>query len=156
MVTMQFRGLDIRNVEPGILGLGRSDPYLEIAKKNTDHNAGIVRWNVVHRTESIQNHLNPFWQEFSKSLEELCDDDVHSPLLISVLDQNRGGKNRKIGEFETTLAQLKERVAVKGNADREMAFALCAVDDGDTHGLICCLKVDLLDGDGESVGIVDV
>jgi Ca2+-dependent lipid-binding protein len=157
MVTMQFRGLDIRNVEPGILGLGRSDPYLEIAKKNTDHNAGIVRWNVVHRTEAIQNHLNPFWKEFTKSLEELCDDNVHSPLLISVLDQNCGGKNRKIGEFETTVAQLKERVAVKGNADREMAFPLFTVEDGDTHGLICCLKVDFLDGgDAQSTGNVDV
>lgn len=150
MVTMQFRGLDIRNVEPGILGLGRSDPFLEIAKKNTDHNAGIVRWNVVHRTEAIQNHLNPFWKEFSKSLEELCDNDMHSPLLISALDlNNTGGRHRKIGEFETTLAQLKERVAVKGNADREMAFPLCvaADDDGDnnTQGLICCLKVDFLD-----------
>jgi Ca2+-dependent lipid-binding protein len=154
MVTLQFRGLDIRNVEPGLLGLGRSDPFLEIAKKNTDHNAGIVRWNVVHRTEAINNHLNPFWKEFSMSLEELCDEDINSPLLISVLDLNTG-KNRKIGEFETTLAQLKERVAVKGNADREMAFPL-GVDDCDTHGLICCLKVDLTGGGGDEQSTVPV
>lgn len=33
-------------VEPGMLGLGRSDPFFEIAKKNADHEHGIVRWYV--------------------------------------------------------------------------------------------------------------
>ncbi len=42
--TIHLRGLDIKNVEPGLLGLGRSDPYVEIAKKSADYAAGIVRW----------------------------------------------------------------------------------------------------------------
>ena len=45
--TLQFRGLDIRNVEPGIMGLGRSDPFLQVSRKNADHAAGVVRWYVL-------------------------------------------------------------------------------------------------------------
>jgi hypothetical protein len=41
---LHLRGLDIKNVEPGLLGLGRSDPFYEIAKKNLDTTAGVVRW----------------------------------------------------------------------------------------------------------------
>lgn len=65
VMQLQLRGLDIRNVEPGLLGLGRSDPFVEISKKNADHAAGVVRWNVVHRTNHILDHLNPFWDGFS-------------------------------------------------------------------------------------------
>jgi hypothetical protein len=43
-ITFQMRGLDIKNVESGPLGLGRSDPFYEIAKKNADYEKGIVRW----------------------------------------------------------------------------------------------------------------
>lgn len=43
-VTMHLRGLDIKNIEPGLLGLGRSDPFFEIAKKHADHAAGVVSW----------------------------------------------------------------------------------------------------------------
>jgi hypothetical protein len=42
--AFQLRGLDIKNVEAGFLGLGRTDPFYEIAKKNADHAAGLVRW----------------------------------------------------------------------------------------------------------------
>ena len=44
IITLHMRGLDIKNVESGPLGLGRSDPFYEIAKKNADYDKGIVRW----------------------------------------------------------------------------------------------------------------
>jgi hypothetical protein len=43
-INLHLRGLDIKNVEPGLLGLGRSDPFFEVAKKSLDTTAGIVRW----------------------------------------------------------------------------------------------------------------
>lgn len=43
-MKLHLRGLDIKNVEPGLLGLGRSDPFFEISKKNSDHASGVVRW----------------------------------------------------------------------------------------------------------------
>ena len=46
LCTIQLRGLDIKNVEPGIFGLGRSDPFFELSRKNADHAAGVVRWYV--------------------------------------------------------------------------------------------------------------
>ena len=32
-IMLQFRALDLKNIEKGALGLGRTDPYLEISKK---------------------------------------------------------------------------------------------------------------------------
>jgi hypothetical protein len=43
-IRLHLRGLDIKNIEPGLLGLGRSDPFFEIAKKNSDVAFGIVTW----------------------------------------------------------------------------------------------------------------
>jgi hypothetical protein len=41
---MHLRALDMKNVEPGLLGLGRTDPFFEISKKNADYAAGVVVW----------------------------------------------------------------------------------------------------------------
>jgi hypothetical protein len=41
---VHLRGLDMKNVEPGLLGLGRTDPFFEISKKNADYAAGVVVW----------------------------------------------------------------------------------------------------------------
>ena len=46
-INLHFRGLDIKNVEPGLFGLGRSDPFFEISKKNSDHASGVVRWYAI-------------------------------------------------------------------------------------------------------------
>ncbi len=43
-LSFQLLCLDIQNVEAGVLGLGRTDPFYEIAKKDADHAAGSVRW----------------------------------------------------------------------------------------------------------------
>jgi hypothetical protein len=43
---MHLRALDMKNVEPGLLGLGRTDPFFEISKKNADYAAGVVVWYV--------------------------------------------------------------------------------------------------------------
>jgi len=50
-INLHFRGLDIKNVEPGLFGLGRSDPFFEISKKNSDHASGVVRWYAIHAHE---------------------------------------------------------------------------------------------------------
>ena len=46
IAQLHLRGLDIKNIEPGLLGLGRSDPFVEISKKNADYAAGVVVWYV--------------------------------------------------------------------------------------------------------------
>jgi Ca2+-dependent lipid-binding protein len=147
IMELQFRGLDIKNIEPGLLGLGRSDPFLELAKKNADHTAGVVRWNVVHRSAHIQDHLNPFWESFTVGLEELCYNDLNWPMRILVKDWQANGRHRIIGQFETTMSNLMERVAVRGNADRQAAFEIF-LDSlggslGKSKGFVCVLKATL-------------
>ena len=48
----------MKNVEPGFFGLGRSDPFFEVAKKDADFALGQLRWNTVYRSEHIDNHLS--------------------------------------------------------------------------------------------------
>ena len=141
-VKLHFRGLDIRNVEPGLLGLGRSDPFFEIAKKTSQASTGITRWNVVYRSEVVDDHLNPFWKAIEIGLEELCDGDLDARLRVGVFDSRDGG-HEPIGSFEASLQQISETVGIKGNADREKAFELGQEQCMDTFGLICVLVCDI-------------
>lgn len=143
-VSMHLRGLDIKNVEPGVLGLGRTDPFFEISKKNADHAAGVVRWDVVYRSEHIFDHLNPFWKPFTLSMEQLCFCDPDWPLRITGFDWQRTGRHREIGHFETTLKGLQDNIAVRGNADRELAFEIMHEDQITSMGLIVVLQADII------------
>lgn len=152
--SLHFRGLDIRNVEAGALGLGRSDPFFEVAKKIADPLKGATRWNSVYRSEVIDDHLNPFWKEFELGLEELCDGDLDSNLRISVFDARNSG-HKLIGSIEVSINQLKEHVAIRGNADRKEAFELGYEETGRGQtgtGLMCVLKCDIFEK-GVQVGI---
>ena len=143
--TLEFhlRGLDMKNVEPGFFGLGRSDPFFEVAKKNSDHSIGQTKWNVVYRSEHIENNLNPYWTPCVIGLEELCYCDLNWPLKITIWDHNDNGKHTVIGEFETTIEQLQERISIKGNADREQAIPLSQEKKLKTYGLVVVLKATI-------------
>lgn len=142
-VSLQLRGLDIRNVEPGLLGLGRSDPFFEIGKKDADHASGQVRWNVVYRSEHKDNHLNPFFAPFKIGIEELCNGDLDATIRIAVLDHNKHGNHKFIGAAETTLAKMIANVSVKGNADRDVALELYMEGDQNRHGLMIVLQAEV-------------
>jgi hypothetical protein len=87
--------------------------------------------------------LNPFWDEFTLSLEELCYGDLSWPLKITVFDHQESGKHREIGDFETSVQELAQRVSIRGNADRERAFEIAKEGKANTRGLIVVLKADL-------------
>lgn len=99
--------------------------------------------NTIHRSTYIKNHLNPFWPQFTLSLEELCYGDLSWPLKITVFDHQETGKHREIGEFETTIKELSQRVAIRGNADRILAFEIATEGKTKTRGLMVVLKCDL-------------
>eukprot|EP00542_Grammatophora_oceanica_P000374 CAMPEP_0194058144 /NCGR_PEP_ID=MMETSP0009_2-20130614/65318_1 /TAXON_ID=210454 /ORGANISM="Grammatophora oceanica, Strain CCMP 410" /LENGTH=258 /DNA_ID=CAMNT_0038708153 /DNA_START=77 /DNA_END=850 /DNA_ORIENTATION=- len=122
-----FRGLDIKNIEAGVLGLGRSDPFYEICKKSSDLTNGVTTWPVAYRSETIMDNLNPYWKEGSLSLEALCYGDLEWPLKISVWDWQSKGRHRVIGEVETTIQDIVDHVTQRGNADREGALKLSKV-----------------------------
>mmetsp|Transcript_29680 Transcript_29680/g.71451 ORF Transcript_29680/g.71451 Transcript_29680/m.71451 type:complete len:137 (-) Transcript_29680:95-505(-) len=134
----------MKNVEPGIFGLGRSDPFYEISKKDSDYSVAHVKWNVVYRSETVHNHLNPLWDAASIGLEELCYGKLDWPLRIQVLDYNNNGKHTVIGEYETKVTELQSHISVKGNADRDQAIQLGLEDKNKTYGLLCVLEATLL------------
>ena len=99
--------------------------------------------NSVYRSEHIDDHLNPFWEEFSIGLEELCYCDLEWPLKLSVFDWEKSGKHWLIGQFEVTVQKFIERVIVNGNADWNQGFELMLDEKAKLKGLINVLKADL-------------
>lgn len=143
-VRLQLRALDIRNVEPGLLDLGRTDPYFEISKKIFQPTTGYTKYQVVYRSAVIENHLNPLWKPFEVGLEELCNGQLDSTeLCIAVYDTKQ-----MIGCFAATLKQLQQQISIRGNADRERAFELKkdlgGNKDDETFGLICVLVCEII------------
>ena len=107
--------------------------------------------NVVYRSEHINNNLNPYWEPFQLTLEELCYADLDWPLRITVCDWDGVAATRRLGYFETTLKGLHQQIAVRGNADRERAFDLDTEDKGTNLGLICVVACELQSYEGEEI-----
>lgn len=147
ILDCQIRGLDIKNIESGLLGLGAVDPYYVISKRYHDVNSGSSRWYVVYRSEHIHNIINPYWKGFKLDLERFCNNDMNKEIKIAIYDQEDYGSDRWLGEVETTLAEMLESVAKRGNADRESALRAVAVeDDGkdDLRALLVILRADVI------------
>ena len=80
---------------------GKSDPFLEISRANENN-----QFSLVHRTEVIQDNLNPTWQTFSKEVRALCNGDYNRTLKVDVWDEDTGGSHDLIGSFQTNLQRL--------------------------------------------------
>ena len=98
---------------------------------------------MIYRSKHIDNHLNPLWDPFTFSLEEICNGDLNWPLKVSVVDYNASGQNELIGQFETTLQELLNRVGIKGNADRDKAFEIFVEGRDKAQGLLCVVQAEL-------------
>jgi hypothetical protein len=77
------------------------------------------------------------------TLEELCYNDLNWPIRVTVYDHNRNGINAEIGMFETTITEMSQRVAIRGNADREVAYEISREEISTTRGLIVVLKTEI-------------
>lgn len=145
---LQFRALDVQNVEPGWFGLGRSDPYFEISQKTVDPALGWVRWHVLYRSEIIQNHLNPYWEPFVLTNNNGSVGDYSlatANVRISVYDDNGMKAPRLIGQLETTLTQLSQQISQRGNADRERAMPLYREGETEkTRGWLVVLQASVV------------
>uniref|UniRef100_H3CJT2 Copine IVa n=1 Tax=Tetraodon nigroviridis TaxID=99883 RepID=H3CJT2_TETNG len=86
----------------------KSDPFLEIYRLNED-----ATMQLVYRTETVMNNLNPVWKTFKVSLNSLCDGDHKRKLQVcTVWDWDSNGKHDYIGEFETMFKEM--RGAIEG------------------------------------------
>ena len=147
IMNCQIRGLDVKNIESGLLGLGAVDPYFVIRKKYNDIKSGLIKWCIVYRSEYIHDIINPFWKPFTLDLERLCNNDLNKQLKITIYDQQEYGTDRWLGEVMTSVKELMESVAMRGNADREAALNAVAVEkDGkeDVRALLVILKATVI------------
>uniref|UniRef100_A0A7S1YTB7 C2 domain-containing protein n=1 Tax=Trieres chinensis TaxID=1514140 RepID=A0A7S1YTB7_TRICV len=146
-LQLQIRGLGIKNIETGRLGLGVIDPYFELRRLRIDHQSKSKRWEVVYTSEVIKNHRNPFWDEVSIDLKDLCDHDVMKPMRVLVHDWGRWG-SRIIGSFETNVAELMDHVAIRGNADWERSFPIYGFNTKkkklELRGRVCVLTANVI------------
>ncbi|XP_077576243.1 copine-4 [Stigmatopora nigra] len=85
----------------------KSDPFLEIYRLNED-----ATLQLVYRTETVMNNLNPVWNTFKVSLNSLCNGDHQRKLQCTVWDWDSNGKHDYIGEFEATFQEM--RGAIEG------------------------------------------
>ncbi|XP_008300190.1 copine-4 [Stegastes partitus] len=80
----------------------KSDPFLEIYRLNDD-----ATLQLVYRTETVMNNLNPVWKTFKVSLNSLCSGDHERKLQCTVWDWDSNGKHDYIGEFEATFKEMR-------------------------------------------------
>jgi len=156
IATCQFRGLDIRNVDLGLLQLGKASPFFKLSKKHIYPSpVNDSRWQVVYQSERIERHLNPVWKEFSLNFEDLCNGNKHMTLKIEFYGWQKNGNHKKIGEVETTFGYLVSFKTTCGNADRTNALLLRdSYDDkyGDNYCAGSLVVLEAMNQSGKWVG----
>ncbi|KAG1707360.1 hypothetical protein DVH05_026552 [Phytophthora capsici] len=99
-VRLRFSATALANMD-GMFS--KSDPFLVISRLREDGSS----WTQVHRTETIDNNLNPNWRRFELPMQQLCNGDYKRPLTLQVFDEDRGGKSELIGQVQTTLEEIQ-------------------------------------------------
>ena len=89
-LLLSLAGYKIKNVE-GIFS--KSDPFFEVQGETGPNEFS----NLVYRSETIKNNLNPVWKEATLNLNRLCNGDRTKAFRISVYDYERSGKHVLIG-----------------------------------------------------------
>lgn len=97
IVTLRFEGKDLDSKD----FFGKSDPFFEISRANESND-----FSLVHRSEVIQNTLNPAWKQFTLESRTLCNGDLDRTLKFEVLDMDNDGSHDLIGTFQTNLRKL--------------------------------------------------
>ncbi|EEY59705.1 copine, putative [Phytophthora infestans T30-4] len=99
-VRFRFSASSLANMD-GMFS--KSDPFLVISRLREDGQS----WTQVHRTETIDNNLNPNWKVFELPMQQLCNGDFRRPLSLQVFDEDRGGKSDLIGHVQTTFEEIQ-------------------------------------------------
>lgn len=89
---------------------GKSDPYLEFEKENSDGT-----FSTVHRTDVLKNTLNPSWKAFDITSQRLCSSDSQKKIKVTCFDWDSDGSHDLIGTFTTSLGEMEEASRLKKN-----------------------------------------
>jgi len=98
LVTLTLKGRDLDSKD----FFGKSDPFFEISRVNIERND----FTIVHRSEVIQNTLNPSWRPVEIDTVRLCNSDPERTLRFDVYDEDSDGSHDLIGSFTTSLHRL--------------------------------------------------
>ena len=84
--------------------MSKSDPYYIIKRSRGDSGTYVE----VHRSEVIDNNLNPQWRPLRMSSLTLCNGDLDRPIRIEVWDRDLTSPDDLIGVAETSLRSLMD------------------------------------------------
>jgi len=116
VVRGKFHGIKLKNMD-GFLH--KSDPFYTISSQIDA--ASSQTWQAVYRSEVIKNNLDPVWNSFVVSLDNLCGGNKDVTLRIQVSDWDKGGKHRAIGSVDTTVNAL---LFMMGDSERKLPLLL--------------------------------
>jgi len=112
MLRFQINGKKLKNVD-GMFG--KSDPFFEVSK--LVNVGGGPTWQVVYRSEVINNNLNPSWKAVSISLNDICGNNKDERVTISVKDWEKSGKHESMGTIETSVNGLLNKKRTGGSCE---------------------------------------
>jgi len=81
---------------------GKSDPFLEFWRLHNDN------WSLCHRTEVIDNDLNPKWKKFFIPHYLLASKEGEKQIKLVCYDADSDGSHDLIGECYVTMKQLED------------------------------------------------
>lgn len=84
--------------------MSESDPYFVLGRMNGKGNL-----TPVYVSEVIKNEPNPDWNDFSLSMEQLCNGDLNQELSGFVFDKDRNGKDDIVGRFRLDLGKAFDK-----------------------------------------------
>jgi len=98
-VNMEFQGEKIKNIA-GIFS--KINPFFSLARAIGENST--VK---VYQSEVIRKSTDPKWKRFEISMQTLCNNDQHRPIIIEVSSQ-KGMSRKVIGECITTIHQIQK------------------------------------------------
>ena len=144
-LCLTLEGVDMKNVERWI---GCSDPFFQVETPMKGPSGSII-WQHVHRSEHIDNNLNPRWKPAEINLDLLCQLDLDKPIRFSLFDWEASGRHNPMGHFVTSVNRLLRSKAEKQDDTWQLARAFTTKgDDGQEFGKIVVVDVTLEPADG--------
>jgi len=94
---------NLKNVRTGFLSYFKNNRCY-IALSRSRENMSYVR---IFKTENVKSS-NPIFEKFKISAQSLCNGDIYRPVKIEAYHEKSGDNDRKIGEFITSMKELRE------------------------------------------------
>lgn len=99
-----MQGHDLPNTDWGLFGSQFTDPIYEIYNH---------MGKKVARSNKVEDNLNPVWDQLLLDLEELCGNDLDTPLRITVFDRDEGERVEYLGFLTMSVQQMLSDGATK-------------------------------------------